>query len=142
MWDRLADVVVWRESVSSPEKVEYFFMRTARMAAWGFMIGPVISVWYRTLHIGTEAMQVSYAPVVRGRIAGLLERITTSFAHQGLSVTEATIKTLPGGIARDTFDVIDAKTGNSVVTRDGCAGIEERLRLLVESVRAAAPSEG
>ena len=59
---------------------------------------------------------------------GLLERITTSFAHQGLSVTEATIKTLPGGIARDTFDVIDAKTGNSVVTRDGCAGIEERLR--------------
>lgn len=78
--DMLAQAVEWRQAVSSPEKVEYNYKRTARMAAWGFMIGPVISVWYRTLHIGTEAMQVSYAPVVRGRIAGLLERINPNWS--------------------------------------------------------------
>ena len=40
--------------------------------------------------------------VVTRNARGLLQRIMASFAHQGLSVTEATIKTLPGDIARDT----------------------------------------
>ena len=59
---------------------------------------------------------------------GLLERITASLSSQNLSVVEATIKTLPHGIARDTFDVVDAST--SLPVRDA-----ERLRAIEESVK-------
>lgn len=45
------------------------------MAFWGSAIcGPLLSLWYRGLHAAAEGLRVSYAPVVSGRIASLLER--------------------------------------------------------------------
>ena len=66
--------------------------------------------------------------VVTRNARGLLQRIMASFAHQGLSVTEATIKTLPGDIARDTFEVVSAASGEPVASARERRAIEERLR--------------
>ena len=60
--------------------------------------------------------------------SGLLKRITASFSSQNLSVLEAKIKTLPHGIARDTFDVVDATTGLPVKNTDRLKVIEETLK--------------
>jgi hypothetical protein len=60
--------------------------------------------------------------------SGLLERITASLSSQNLSVLEAKIKTLPHGIARDTFDVVDALTGLPVKDTDRLKVIEETLK--------------
>ena len=50
-------------------------MRTIRMAAWGTLIGgPILAVWYRSLHTAMESLSVSYAPVVGTRLAWLAER--------------------------------------------------------------------
>lgn len=50
-------------------------MRTVRMAAWGTLIGgPILAVWYRSLHTAMESLSVSYAPVVGTRLAWLAER--------------------------------------------------------------------
>ena len=62
----------------SPDKDGYNWPRTLRMGFWGFAIcGPVLGLWYRTLHASAEVMmssRISYAPVVSGRMAWLLER--------------------------------------------------------------------
>ena len=61
--------------MTSPEKESYNYMRTVRMAAWGTLIGgPILAVWYRSLHTAMESLSVSYAPVVGTRLAWLAER--------------------------------------------------------------------
>ena len=73
--DVLAQVSEWKLDIMSPNKEEFNWQRTLRMGFWGTAIcGPVLSMWYRTLHLLGEAVSVSYAPVVSGRAAWLLER--------------------------------------------------------------------
>ena len=58
-------------------------MRTVRMATFGTLIcGPVLSVWYRTLAIASSALQVGYKPVVRGRMATIIEWISPQWEAQ------------------------------------------------------------
>ena len=61
--------------IQSPEKDTFNWSRTGRMALWGTAIGgPILGLWYRSLHAGAEALSVSYAPIVSGRLAWLAER--------------------------------------------------------------------
>ena len=95
--DALSQAVEWRLRISSPEKAEYNWQRTARMTFWGGCIcGPVLSLWYRTLNTASEALVVSYQPVVSsGRLSWLLERtpmtgwLTALRREKELGVTSA-----------------------------------------------------
>jgi hypothetical protein len=78
--DCIAQVVEWRQEVMSPDKKEFNFVRTARMATFGFFVcGPLLAVWYRVLGIATQSMQVAHVPVFRGRIAEMLERVNPNW---------------------------------------------------------------
>ena len=106
--DALAQAFEWRLGVTSPEKESYNFMRTARMAVWGTLIGgPVLALWYRTLHTLGEAISVSYAPVVGGRMAWLAERTPAmswlADLHVEKSVAVAPAKVLMGKVVLDTM---------------------------------------
>ena len=73
--DFVAQYTEYKLEIMSPDKTEYNWRRTARMAFWGSAIcGPLLCLWYRGLHAAAEGLRVSYAPVVSGRIASLLER--------------------------------------------------------------------
>ena len=53
----------------------YLESKADRRVLWGTLIGgPVLALWYRSLHAGAEALSVSYAPIVSGRLAWLAER--------------------------------------------------------------------
>ena len=106
--DALAQAFEWRLGVTSPEKESYNFMRTARMALWGTILGgPVLALWYRTLHTLGEAISVSYAPVVGGRLAWLAERTPAmswlADLHVEKSVAVAPAKVLMGKVVLDTM---------------------------------------
>jgi len=73
--DIVAQFTEWKLGIMSPDKSDYNYMRTIRMAFWGSTIcGPLLCLWYRGLHAAAEGLQVSYAPIVSGRFASLLER--------------------------------------------------------------------
>jgi len=74
MGDVLAQFFEWRLQIMSPDKETYNWNRTARMAFWGTAIGgPVLAIWYRSLHTAAEALTISYRPMVSGRLAWLAE---------------------------------------------------------------------
>ena len=80
--DALAQFTEWKMDIMSPGKEErgYNFARTGRMAVFGFFIcGPLLSVWYRTLGLVSGAFEVGYRPLVRGRVASLLERVAPNW---------------------------------------------------------------
>ena len=73
--DALAQHFEYRLGIMSPDKEAYNWPRTARMALWGTAIGgPILGLWYRTLHAAAEAVSISYAPIVSGRFSWLAER--------------------------------------------------------------------
>ena len=73
--DSVAQYSEFKLGITSPDKNEYNWKRTLRMAFWGSAIcGPLLCLWYRGLHAAAEGLRVSYAPVVSGRFAALLER--------------------------------------------------------------------
>lgn len=129
--DALAQAFEFRLEITSPDKESYNFMRTARMAVWGTLIGgPVLAVWYRTLNAFGEALSVSYAPVVGGRLAWLAERTPAmswlADLHVEKSVAVAPSKILMGKVLCDTmlfqapflnlyFAVMGALEGLSVI---------------------------
>jgi len=82
-------------------------MRTARMAAWGLVSGPVLTVWYRTLHATSEGLRISYAPIVSGRMEWLLERAPGLRWVTALHKVEATpvspVKMLVGKVLVDSL---------------------------------------
>jgi len=84
--DALAQFTEWRLKIMSPDKETYNYARTARMAVYGTLVcGPLLAVWYRTLHTFGEVFRVSYAPLIadvataetaRGRfLAQIVERV-------------------------------------------------------------------
>lgn len=84
--DALAQFTEWRLQIMSPDKETYNYGRTARMAVYGTLVcGPLLAVWYRTLHTFGEVFRVSYSPLIadvataetaRGRfLAQIVERV-------------------------------------------------------------------
>jgi hypothetical protein len=53
-----AQVCEWKLSIMSPEKEEFNWRRTLRMACFGTAIcGPVLTLWYRTLNNAAESLR-------------------------------------------------------------------------------------
>ena len=72
--DAMSQYFEYHLGIMSPDKDSYNWQRTARMTVWGtFIGGPVLAMWYRTLHFSGEALSVSYAPIVSGRLASIAE---------------------------------------------------------------------
>ena len=56
----------------SPEKEGYNWGRTVRMFAFGGLLnGPLLYLWYNTLHSVTSVYRVSYEPLVSGRAGSM-----------------------------------------------------------------------
>ena len=106
--DGLAQAFEWRLEVTSPEKDSYNYLRTARMAVFGTLIGgPVLAMWYRALHAFGETISVSYAPMLGGRLASLAERVPAmswlADLHVEKSTPVAPAKILMSKVVLDTM---------------------------------------
>ena len=110
--DVLAQLLEYKLDIMSPDKTAFNWQRTLRMGLWGTVIcGPVLSVWYRGLHAAADALRISYAPIVSGRMAWLLERAPSQAAswlanlHQPkvLPAAPTPVQLLLGKVAFDTM---------------------------------------
>mgnify|MGYP007078156725 CR=1 FL=1 len=94
--DSAAQMCEYKMGIMSPNKEGYNWRRTARMFFFGGVLsGPLLYVWYRTLHSVTSVYRVSYEPLVSGRASSLFlswaaerSRLLQSIAN--LRVKEAT----------------------------------------------------
>ena len=54
--DAIAQWTEWKLQITSPQKEEYNWARTGRMAVFGTVIGgPILAMWYRVLNTTAEA---------------------------------------------------------------------------------------
>jgi len=80
--DGIAQACEWKLGVMSPGKSDYNYMRTARMAAYGFFVaGPIYSLWYRLLDHVCRSIGVSHQPLVTGRLGSLLHGASAFAPH-------------------------------------------------------------
>ena len=70
--DSAAQLCEWKLGIMSPDKQTYNWERTLRMFAFGLVNGPLLHVWYHTLHSVTAVYRVSYEPLVSGRAGSML----------------------------------------------------------------------
>jgi len=70
--DFAAQVCEWKLGIMSPEKEGYNFGRTFRMCLFGGLFnGPLLCLWYKTLHSVTSIYRVSYEPLFSSRAGSM-----------------------------------------------------------------------
>ena len=117
--DGIAQACEWKLDVMSPGKSEYNYMRTARMAAYGFLVaGPIYCMWYRLLDRVGRSVRVSYQPLVTGRLGSLLQSASAFAPHStGWIKRLRTSKPAPVSAAQLTAGKVlaDAILGNPMI---------------------------
>ena len=97
--DGIAQACEWKLEVMSPNKSNYNYLRTARMAAYGFLVaGPIYSCWYRLLDKVGRSVRISYQPLVTGRLGSLLHG-ASAFAPQSTAWIKRLRTSAPGPVS-------------------------------------------
>ena len=69
--DGAAQLCEWQLGIMATDKQTYNWERTMRMGAFGLVNGPLLHMWYSTLHSVTAIYRVSYEPLVSGRAGSM-----------------------------------------------------------------------